>query len=250
MTKRLLPLLLILGLMACQSQQEDPSAKPDVSPTRTEHQQPPSDADEKQSEIASQTPPAPPLREDFQGTPQLSLFPRAGAFRPEDDDSEELGLWRTFIEHLLRTSGPIKQGQGEDADIAFSFQAIKGLDSLGFFSPLAVKPQTRYQLKVRLTCDLAEAAEVGVGLLEFDSFHWLGEQYPESLVKKTLTGTQKLVSLKGKKQDDQQQLSFVTGPKTGMIHLIFFREGPKDRNPVLIDDIEIKEVKNETQANL
>lgn len=40
-------------------------------------------------------PPTPPLREDFEGAPRLSLFPRLGDYRPADEDTEQLALWHT-----------------------------------------------------------------------------------------------------------------------------------------------------------
>ena len=57
-----------------------------------------------QTEQTNQEPPRPPIFEDFQGAPQLTLFPRAGDFRPEEG-SDRLPYWNTFIEHLIKVTG-------------------------------------------------------------------------------------------------------------------------------------------------
>ena len=190
-------------------------------------------------------PPTPPIFEDFQGAPQLSLFPRAGAYRPANDDEQGLQFWNTYIDHLMRTSGPTKTGGEADNNIAFGFRAIKGLDSVGVFSPIAVNPGTTYEVSARLTGNLAEGATAGIGLLEFNEFLWLGEQYPEALVKKHQIGRQLLSTATSAMDGLEQKATFTTNPKTHMIHLIFYRDGTQDRNPVLIDDIGIKEVSAE-----
>ncbi len=244
-------LLLLLSLTACQSQTgEEPAKTVATAPVKTaepdtrarpERAPAVASAEPQKLEAAQQPPPAPPVSEDFQAQPQLSLFPRAGAFRPEDNDAEGLQFWRTYIDHLMRTSGPLKPGGEKDPDIAFGFRAIKGLESVGLFSPLAVKPDTTYEVGARISCDLNANASAGIGVLEFDKFLWIGEQYPESLAKKHQVGSRQLRKLSGKLENSKQRATFTTGPKTAMIHLVFFRDGEQDRNPVVIDDIEIME---------
>ncbi len=229
----LLLLLLCLTLTACQSKEDVATAPESEKVTASE----PTEAEK--AEVAEQTPPGPPLLEDFQASPQLSLFPRAGAFRPEDGD-EQLPFWRTFIDHLSRTSGPVKTDETETPNIAFSFRAVKGIDSMGLFSPLAVTPDTTYEIRANISCDLVEGATAGIGILEFDKFLWIGQQYPESLAKERQVGTQPGISLSGLVEKQDQSFTFTTGSKTEMIHLVFFRDGEHDRNPVIIDDIEIK----------
>jgi len=240
-------LLILLSLAACQSQtgeEKNNTAKiaapvpaggdikaPQETPTETQET-----ATEEQ-----QTPPAPPLFENFQATPKLSLFPRAGAFRPEDDDDKGLPYWRTYIDHLIRTSGPMKTDDNAEGNLAFGFRAVKGLDSVGLFSPLAVKPDTTYEVRTNFSCDLIKGASAGIGILEFDEFMWIGDQYPESLSKEHQVGSQTGISLTGLVKKQEQKFTFTTGPKTKMIHLLFFRDGEHDRNPVIIDDIGIKE---------
>jgi hypothetical protein len=254
--KLAIALIILLCLTACQTQ--TPDEKPpeqNLSEKFRPEQAPktPATADELKSttsaaatndevEIDRQEPPRPPLFEDFQGQPQMSLFPRAGAYRPELEDSQGLQFWRTYIDHLLRTSGPVKVDQEGQENIVFGFRAIKGIDSVGFFSPIAVHPSTRYEVRASVSCDLAPGATAGIGLLEFDKFQWLGEQFPESLSKKTQIGSRIGVSLREKVEKQPQTFSFTTGPKTAMIHLIFFRDGKHDRNMVAIDNISIKQI--------
>jgi len=247
--KNLLILLLFctLPLMACQSKKEEPATTAPKSTAGDSALKAPetlAEAVSKDAPVASieeQSPPTPPLFENFQGEPQLSLFPRAGTYRPADDDSEGLQFWRTYIEHLLRTSGPLKAAEESD-NVKFGFRAIKGIDSVGIFSPIAVKPVTRYRVSALLSCDLVEGASAGIGVLEFDKFQWIGEQFSESMVKDYQRGSQPGITLRGKVENQPQSFDFTTGTETGMIHLVFFREGPQDRNPVLIDDIRIEEL--------
>lgn len=219
-------LLVSLPMLACQKQDE--SAKATVSATPAS--QLPAD------QAGTEPPPAPPIREDFEGEPKLSLFPRVGDFSPEETDKEGQSYWLTFIDHLVRTSGPVKGKNGT----GFTLRGIKGIDSVGFFSPLAVHPDTGYRVTFRFWGNLPKGGQSGVGILEFDEFLWVGEQYPRSLSEKHFQRSQMGVQLTGKHDGTTRSFTFRTGPKTHMIHLVFFREGTPDRSPVIFDDIDIQ----------
>ncbi len=186
------------------------------------------------------SPPEPPIRETFQGAPQLSLFPRLGDFRPEDDE-DRLPYWRTYREHLLKISGVVLTDQSS-GNRAFSFRGIKGIDSIGHFTPLAVEPNRSYMLNLKLKAELEEQATAGIGLIEYREFLWLGEQYPESLHRQIFLSSQELLRLQKTDGWQEFQLPFQTGPKARMIHLIFFREGTADRAAVLVDDVRIEAI--------
>lgn len=218
----LLLLMLALALSACRKQ-EEPAGPAPTPPER--------------SQTDEQAPPAPPLKEDFEGEPRLSLFPRVGDFAPEESDKEGQSYWLTFIDHLVRTSGPIKGKNGS----GFAIRGIKSIDSVGFFSPLAVQPDTGYRVTFRFWGNLPEGGQSGAGILEFDEFLWVGDQYPKSLSEKHFQRAQVGVQLTGNHDGATQSFTFRTGAKTRMIHLVFFREGTVDRNPVIVDDIEIRQ---------
>lgn len=183
-------------------------------------------------------PPRPPILETFQGSPQLSLFPRLGDFRPEAAE-DRLPFWQTYREHLLKTSGVVKTDP-VSGNQAFSFRGIKGIDSIGHFTPLAVEPKQTYRVGLKLKAELPEGASTGVGLIEYRQFLWVGEQYPESLHQQFFVGNQELLRISHTDDWQDFQLSFTTGPETRMIHLVFFREGPSsDRQPVLVDNISV-----------
>jgi hypothetical protein len=188
-----------------------------------------------------QKPPEPPIFEDFQGDPQLSLFPRAGDFRPTED-SDRLPYWKTFIEHLLKVTGVAEEQ--ETGSRAWVFRSIKSIDSLGYFSPLAVEPQTTYQVSFQLTAELSEGASAGIGILEFNKFLWVPGQYTEETFKQHFSGSHEGKRLTGTNKAEQT-FTFTTGPETRMIHLVLFREGTHDRNSVMFDDIRIERVKGE-----
>jgi len=224
---RFLPSLILLLIVtvlstACSREEtpQEPAAK--ESPATPPAETPP-------------PPPSPPIKEDFEGEPKLSLFPRAGDFAPEDDDKEAAGYWLTFIDHLLRISGPVKKDEGR----AFAIRGIKTITSVGFFAPLAVEPDTEYRVSYRVWCKLPKGAATGIGYLEFNEFLWIGEQFQQSLSQKHFRGASEGVRLTGKQDGKVQQFSFRSGPETRMIHLVFFIEGETDRDPVVIDDIEI-----------
>jgi hypothetical protein len=181
-------------------------------------------------------PPAPPIREDFEGEPKLSLFPRIGDFCPEDTDKEGQSYWLTFIDHLVRTSGPVRGKNGT----GFAIRGIKTVDSVGFFSPLAVTPATSYRVSFRFWGKLPQGGQGGAGILEFDEFLWVPGQYPKSLSEKHFQRAQTGVQLTGDHDGATQSFTFRTSPKTQMIHLVFFREGTSAREPIIIDDIDIR----------
>jgi len=214
---------------ACQKQEEPP--KPAAPPTVAD--QGPTTPVGKGGD---EPPPAPPIKEDFEGEPKLSLFPRVGDFCPEESDREGQSYWLTFIDHLVRTSGPIKGKNGT----GFAIRGNKSVDSVGFFSPLAVNPDTSYRVNFRAWSKLPKGGQGGVGILEFDEFLWVPGQYPKSLSEKHFQRAQTGVQLTGNHEGTTQSFSFRTGPKTHMIHLVFFREGTSDREPIVIDDIEIR----------
>lgn len=188
----------------------------------------------------SEPPPAPPIREDFEGEPKLSLFPRVGDFRPEDDNKEGLSYWATYIEHLSRTSGVLTNKDASKGH-AFGFRSIKAIDSVGFFSPLAVEPDKAYRVSYRLWSNLSPGGTTGIGILEFDEFLFIADQFPKSLSEKHFQRSQLGIKLTDDHDGATQTFTFRTGPKTRMVHLVFFREGTPDRNPVIIDDIEIRQ---------
>lgn len=222
------PFALLLGVAlliaaACQGQEEP---RP---PTATS---PPAEA----GSAGDLPQPAPPVREDFEGEPKLSLFPRVGAFSPEESDREGQGLWLTFIDHLQRSSGPIRGKNGT----GFALRGIKTIDSVGYFSPLTVQPETSYRVTYRVWTRLPEGGRGGAGILEFDDFLWIPAQYPKSLSDKHFLKAHTGISLTGAHDGAVQEFTFRTGPKTRMIHLVFFLEGAVTKEPMVIDDIEIR----------
>ena len=187
-----------------------------------------------------QKPPIPPIHEDFESAARLSLFPRIGDFRPAEEETERLAYWKTYLLHLTKTSGllevPFPQQQ---AGRVFALRSVAGLDSLGFFSPLEVLPQRSYQVSLQVKTELPEDGIFGIGVLEFDRFLWVGEQYTQALVQEHQTGVQQGLELRGEHPWQNHRFRFTTGAKTGMVHLVFYREGAGDRRPVLFDDIRI-----------
>lgn len=230
-TRLFLPLLLFLLLLSgCESNREQP-ATPPMNEASQELKEAP-------------TPPAPPVFETFDGEPQLSLFPRAGAFRPKDEDEQGIAYWSTFLDHLLKTSGVIG-GAGKEGDRAWSIRSIKGIDSVAFFAPLAVEPDTGYRIDFSLKGELPEKGEAGIGVLEFDQFLWIGDQFTEAITREHLTGSHEGVRLSGPRDWEDHSFNFVTAANTRMVHLILFREGEPDRKPVLFDDIRVVKLDNE-----
>jgi len=197
---------------------EDPANKAD-SPEQTE-----------------QKPPSPPVFEDFQGEPQLTLFPRAGDFRPADD-SDRLPYWNTFIEHLIKDTGVAEEQS--TGSRGWTFRSINTIDSVVLFSPLGVEPHTEYQVSFELTSDLAGGASAGIGILEFNEFLWIPAQYTEEIYSKHFRGSHEGQRLSGE-IDGEYTFTFTTGPETKMIHVVLFREGEHDRNAVMFDDVGIE----------
>lgn len=238
----LLSSLLVLG--ACDSRREQEPAPAGPPPTKVAaaaDQAPANDAATEPSAAtkgASPVPPSPPIREDFEGAPRLSLFARVGAFRPEDDDRRGQAFWRTYIDHAQRTSGPVA-GVGRGGGRAWAIRSIKGLDSVGFFSPIAVQPKTTYRVQFAFKGPLPEGASAGVGILEFDQFLWIGDQFSASQSREHRTGTDSGLRLGEGGDWQEHSFTFTTAAATHMIHLVLFRDGPSAKKPVLFDDLSI-----------
>jgi len=229
-TTFLVLIIIALGITGCDrsTPTEPVSEKPVVTEVVNKETEPNS---------VKQVPPTPPLSETFEIEPQLSLFPRAGDVRPEETE-ERFPYWKTFIEHIVKTSGPASV-EREGSKTSWSIRGIKTIDSVGFFAPLAVQPETSYQVTFQIKTDLAEGASAGIGILEFSEFLWVGNQFTEVQLNEFVTGTQEGVRLTGTRDWKEESFTFTSGPQTNMIHLILFREGEHDRNPVLFDDISI-----------
>jgi len=215
----------LISLTACDSTKEEKPSPPAEEAASVETVEPPG-------------PPEPPLLETFEKDPQLSLFPRAGNARPEDDDKEKLPYWNTFMEHMMRTSGLVRS-DGKDGSRGWAIKGIRGIDSIAFFSPIAVRPGTTYRISFSFSGEIPEGGSAGIGILEFDEFLWIGEQYTESLLKEHMTGSHEGVRLTGVQEWKEHSFEFTSGPRTHMIHVILFREGEQDRTPVFFDDIGI-----------
>lgn len=201
----------------------------------------PHETSQSETQQAPPKPPTPPLSEDFEGEPQLSLFPRAGDYQPPRGDQRH-PYWETFIEHLTRTSGLVEQ-KGENSNRAWSFRGINSIDSVGYFSPVAVEPLKTYKVTARVMTDLPEKATAGIGLMQFDEFLWHGEQYDEETVSRHHLASLIGFQVEGKNDFEKEQTFFFTTlQKARMVHLVLFREGAHNRSPVMFDDISIEEV--------
>lgn len=186
-------------------------------------------------------PPGVPVTETFEREPQLSLFARVASFRPVDADNEALGFWTTYIDHIQRTSG-MRPGSGRDNSNGWVIQGIKGLPSIAFFAPLAVKPVTRYRVSFDFKGELPKDASAGIGALEFKEFLWIGEQFTEELTRNYQSGAFPGITVKSKNDWQSYSFDFTTSPQAGMIHLILYRDGNMDREkPVFFDNIAITE---------
>ncbi len=239
-----IPIITLLILTGCQEDTPPetgiPSQAAEISNTATIKKSATTGGETTTTQKEEQTgtdkqPPAPPILEDFQGAPKLSLFPRVGDFQPPPDD-ERHPYWRTFIDHLVKVTGVAENADGSRGWV---FRSINSIDSAGYFSPLAVEPNKSYQVSFNLSAELPEGASAGVGILEFDDFLWIGEQYTEETFKQHFRGVHEGKRLTGEVRG-RQSFTFTTGPQTKMIHLVLFREGAHDRNSLMFDDIEIK----------
>jgi len=188
------------------------------------------------TEPVDKQPPRPPLREDFQAEPKLPLFPRVGDFQPPPG-SERLPDWRSSINQLVKVTGVAENAA--DGSRGWVFRSIKSIDSLGYFSPVAVEPNKIYQVSFKLIADLPAGASAGMDILEFDEFLWIGEQYTEETYIKHFLGSHEGRRLTGKGHGIQA-FAFTTGPETRMVHLVLFRDGTHDLNSLMYDDIEIR----------
>jgi len=196
-------------------------------------------ASEAKAPEAEPTPTAVPVTETFEREPQLSLFARVASFRPADADSEAVGFWTTYIDHIQRTSG-MRPNSGRDSSNGWVIHGIKGMTSVAFFAPLAVKPATRYHVSFDFRGELPKDASAGIGALEFKEFLWIGEQFTEELSKKYQSGAYPGIAAKSKSDWQSYSFDFTTSPQAGMIHLILYRDGNMDKEkPVFFDNIAI-----------
>lgn len=225
--------ILCLSCFACRSD-EKAAPQPPVKTTIEKG------ADVKTPE-KEPSPPGVPVTETFEREPQLSLFARVASYRPADDDSEGLSYWATYIDHIERTSG-MRPKRGRNDSNGWAIQGIKGVPSIAFFAPLAVKPATRYHISFDFKGELPKDASAGIGALEFKEFLWIGEQFTEELCKKYQTGAVPGIAVKSGNEWQSYSFDFTSSPQTGMIHLVLYRDGNMDREkPVFFDNIAITE---------
>jgi len=227
----------LLALTACDSPPAPPAST--TKPVATAAKESLAAPEQPTGDSEQPRPPAPPLNENFDGDPQLSIFPRVGEVRPDPADSQQTGIWAAYIDHLLRTSA-IAPGEGGSKDRALTFKGFQGVESLGFFAPLAVKPATRYTISFDCRGDLAEGVNAGIGVMEYREFLWIGEQFTRSENEKYLVGRQEGARAQGSKTMQNYQFSFQTGNETRMIHIVLYLDGMNGNNPVFFDNIRIE----------
>lgn len=229
MSRSVLVLSALLLFTLCACTKEETPVPPATVPSSTP------------ATAAEAVPPGPPVRETFDGEPQLSLFPRTGSYRPEVDDKDGSSYWTAFIDHILRTSG-MRAGVGRDGSKGWEIHGIKGLESVAFFAPLGIKPATTYRISFDFQGELPKGGSAGLGALEFGEFLWIGDQFPKSLVDLHQTAHYPGVTLKGNQPWKNHSFTVTTSAKGAMLHLILFRDGPMDRQkPVFFDNIVIEE---------
>lgn len=221
----LLLLLFLTGMLAaCDSNAPSLPAAPSNTATDT-------------APTPAPQPPAPPITEDFESQPRISFFPRIGAFRPETSD-ESYPYWTVFIEHVTKTSGVVTVSDAAH-NRCWALRSVGDLDSVGYFAPLAVAPATRYRISAWIKTDLPSEASAGIGITEFRTFLWIGEQFTAEQMRQYALHTTEGARLTGNTDWKHVVYDFTTSPDTHMIHLILFRDGAKGRNPVLFDDISV-----------
>ena len=224
-------------ISGCQESPPPAEKETESSPAQSVIEPPTTSSDEQETPASEERqPPRPPLKEDFQAKPKISLFPRAGDFQPPLDD-ESHSYWRTFIDHLIKITKVVENQA--DGNRGWVFRSIKSIDSVGYFAPVAIEPETDYQVSFEMTADLPEGASAGIGILEFDEFLWIGEQYNEAIYQDHYQGFHEGLRLKGTVRG-LQTFTFRTGPKSHMAHLVLFRDGPHDRSNVMFDNLEIR----------
>lgn len=223
-------LLLSLSCFACKSEEKAAPQPPAARETETKMPE------------TEPTPPGVPVTETFEREPQLNLFARVASFRPADSDREGLGFWTTYIDHVQRTSG-MRPQSGRDNSNGWVVHGIKGMTSVAFFAPLAVKPATRYHVSFDFKGELPKEASAGIGVLEFKEFLWIGEQFTEELSKEYQSGAFPGAAVKSKGDWQNYSFDFTTSSQAGMVHLILYRDGNMDREkPVFFDNIAITEI--------
>lgn len=229
-------LLVCILLSACDSREQTPT--PPAVPEKTGTQ-----SGTPSTTETPPPPPSPPVVETFDKEPQLNLFARVGSYRPDDDNAEGLGYWSAFIDHVQRTSG-MRPKAGRSDSRGWVVHGIKGLDSIAFFAPLAVKPTTSYTVSFDLKGDFPKGTKAGIGVLEFSEFLWISDQFTEAMSKEFQTASFPGVTVTNKSDWKTYTFTFTTTPRAGMIHLVIFREGPMDREiPILFDNISVEERK-------
>lgn len=102
-----------------------------------------------------------------------------------------------------------------------------------------MKPNNTYIVSFKLKAELPEKATAGLGILVFNEYLWIGEQYTESRHKGHYREAHESIRLTGTADWEEHRFSFTTGPGAWMIHLVLFRERAHDRSGVLFDDLRI-----------
>jgi hypothetical protein len=236
-TITILALFGIMSLLGCQSKEErGPTQEKE---TAAQISQPSPEKNQQQDQPTTPpTPPTPPITETFEGSPQLSLFPRVADFQPEPDDSERLPYWRTFMEHIQKTSG-VRIVSKEPTNNALQIKSLDSIDSVAFFAPIAVEPGVSYDISLKFKGEMPAGGRAGIAALEFSEFLWIGDQFTESQTRQYQVGVIKGKDLESSAEWQEHSHSFTVGPKTKMIHLVFYRDAEDGKEAVFFDDIAI-----------
>jgi len=170
------------------------------------------------------------------------ILPYLGGYRPDEEDRAGLLAWSANMDYFTTISG-IVQWIGREGSAALSVRSIEDVVSAGYFIPMAVRPSTTYRVEFQMKSLLSLGGEAGAGMLEYDALLPSGEEFTLLANRNHRIGSNVYLRIRGERDWEKHTYTFKTSPRARMVHLLFFREGLHNREPVIFDDIVIREVR-------
>jgi spermidine synthase len=181
------------------------------------------------------------VREDFEGGGASSaLFPLLGNLAPGNGNREQTAVWEGYSDYFAAVSG-VFRGVGISGSRGLAVRSLPDVGTVAWLMPVMVHPSRSYTVDFSMKSELFWGGEGGVGWMAFDTSVTTPEEMTGIPFGAHLLQKQDAVRIRGAKDWNRYTFSFETPPGSQMVCLVFYREGLNEPEPLVFDDIRIRE---------
>ena len=184
------------------------------------------------------------VHEDFEASPQLPLIPRVAGidFGVDGSDQDRVAMRAAYELLFTRVSG-VAPGMGLGGSAGLVLRWVPMSSLVGYAIPQVVKPSARYRVGWSMLNGALQPGEaVSVVVEQFDTVEATGMQFMMSYVNTHSVHRETMAQIDAAQPWTRHGFEFSTTPNTHMVHIVFFRSGAPNPEPVRFDDFTVEDV--------